>query len=107
MARKEEKEEKQTHPDASRTIDEFCALENISRFSYYKMRKNKHGPKELHIPGSEIVRITAEAHAEWRERMQELAVTKAGKLENARRVAQRKLAGKRSVELAKRGERVA
>ena len=99
--------EKKTHPDdASRTIDRFCELEAISRFSYYKMRRNGHGPEELHIPGTEVVRITKDAHDRWRERMQELAATKQGKIENARRVALRRSAGKRSA-LLKRGERVA
>jgi hypothetical protein len=56
---------------------------------------------------TEICRITVDAHQRWRERMLELAATKQGKLEAARRVAQRRVAGKRSAALSKRGERAA
>ena len=104
MARKEEKK---THPDASRTIVECCDLENIPRVSFYQMRRNGFGPEDLRVPGSDLVRITKDAHERWRERMQELATTKQAKLENERRVALRRTAGKRSAALAKRGERAA
>lgn len=103
--------------DASLTIDRFCALEDISRFTFYKMRRAGHGPEELRIPGTEIVRITKDAHARWRASLQERQETKAAKLENDRRVAQRVAAGKSAAKRAaegksravrtKRGERAA
>jgi hypothetical protein len=120
MSRKDEKkDEKQSQPNvAALTIDSFCEQNAISRFTYYKMRRAGYGPDELRIPGTEIVRITPDAHERWRASRQEHEQTKAAKLENERRVAQRKAAGKRAAEraaerksdgaaLTKRGKRAA
>jgi hypothetical protein len=52
--------------DASKTIRQFCGSEGISRSKYYDMQKEGKGPDELRVDG--IVRITPEAHAEWRRR---------------------------------------
>ena len=48
----------------SLTIDEFCAVEKISRSFYYKLRGMNQGPREM-VVGS-CKRITPEAHVEWR-----------------------------------------
>ena len=37
--------------EPSETIDEFCAVEHLSRSSYYKMRKLGYGPDEMVVPG--------------------------------------------------------
>src|SRR5262249_5106123 len=54
----------------SLTIPQFCADEQISEPTYYKMRSLGLGPKELRYPGLRAVRITIQARDEWRERMQ-------------------------------------
>jgi hypothetical protein len=82
--------------NASLTIDEFCDCEKISRWTYFAMRRNGHGPDELRVPGTTIARITPKAHEAWRTRMEQVAKTKAMKLESARRDVQRRLAGKAS-----------
>ncbi|GLS39202.1 hypothetical protein GCM10010869_47990 [Mesorhizobium tianshanense] len=44
-------------------IDSFCRRYGFSRSSYYVMRDKGYGPRELVI--GRLVRITAEAEAEW------------------------------------------
>lgn len=48
----------------SLTIAEFCAAERMSRPFYFKLRQRGKGPRELRE--GRFVRITPEAHAEWR-----------------------------------------
>ena len=79
--------------ESSKTIKQFCQAENLSLSSYFKMRRLGHGPRELHVPGTEIIRITPDAHREWREMLEELGQTKAADLERQRRSAQRRAAG--------------
>ena len=78
----------------SKTIPQFCEIENLSASSYYKLKRAGLAPDELHVPGTEIVRITATAYREWRERMATLARTKEAEIERARRAEQRRAAGK-------------
>jgi hypothetical protein len=78
----------------NRMIDDFCAIENICTTEYYTMKKRGHGPAELRIPESRVVRITQAAHLEWRQRMAELAASKAGELETERRRELASVAGK-------------
>jgi hypothetical protein len=77
----------------SKTIPQFCEIENMSASFFYKMKKLGYGPAVLHVPGTEFVRITPEAHAEWRARMLALNASKEAELERQRRVAQRRDAG--------------
>jgi hypothetical protein len=49
--------------EPSKTIDEFCQHEGISRSKYYELRENGEGPAELRVSG--IIRITPQAHARW------------------------------------------
>ena len=63
----------QQNPEASLTIKEFCALENISLATYHKIRNKGHGPRETRVPGMAIVRITLEARREWHERLKRLS----------------------------------
>jgi hypothetical protein len=48
----------------SKTIDQFCDAEQMSRPHYFKMRRRGLGPRE--IRDGRFVRITPEAHAAWR-----------------------------------------
>jgi hypothetical protein len=82
----------------SRTIPDFCYLENLSLTAYYKIKRRGHGPDELRLPESKIIRITQQSHQQWRERMRELAQSEAGKLEKQRRAQQARSAGKRAAE---------
>src|SRR4029077_14232362 len=77
----------------SKTIPQFCEAENLSAPSYFKIQRLGLGPDEMRVPGSEIVRIAATAHREWRERMAALSKTQQAELERQRRVAQRRAAG--------------
>jgi hypothetical protein len=84
----------------SLTIGEFCAIElRGSKATYYKLRRQGHGPEELIIAGTNIKRITPQAIAAWREQMKKLADTKAAKREEAKRQRQRIAAGKKSATL--------
>jgi hypothetical protein len=77
----------------SRTRAEFAAIEHLSMSSYHALRKKGLGPEEISPPGTKINRITAQAHAAWRVRMQELAKTEAALLEAQRRSTIAKIAG--------------
>jgi hypothetical protein len=96
-------EKKAARADQSKTIQQFCDVENISLASYYAIRRKGHAPTELRVPGTDIIRITPEAHADWRARMAEFAVSEEAALERQRRVAQRSAAGKRAA-LARHGD---
>jgi hypothetical protein len=52
--------------EPSKTINEFCAHERISRAQYYALRKLGKAPVELRIEG--VIRITPQAHARWRRK---------------------------------------
>jgi hypothetical protein len=58
--------EKPPSSGGSKTVDEFCRDNRISRSFYYKMRKAGIGPDEMRY-GS-IVRITHAAEARWQQR---------------------------------------
>lgn len=77
----------------SRTRAEFRAIERLSPSSYHALLKRGLAPDEIHPPGTKIHRITAQAHAAWRERMRELAQSEEAKLESNRRREQTKIAG--------------
>jgi hypothetical protein len=49
--------------DRSLTIPEFCAAEQISESSYYKMKAQGLGPRELRV--NSVVRITPQARLDW------------------------------------------
>jgi hypothetical protein len=56
--------------ERSLTIPEFCAAEQISEPTYYKMRSLGLGPQEMRFPGLRAVRITPQARDAWRKRME-------------------------------------
>jgi alkylated DNA nucleotide flippase Atl1 len=77
----------------SLTIAQFCALENISVYTYYKIRKMGYGPRELRVPGTEIARITPESRRKWHALMESREVQEQAKREFERRAAQSAQAG--------------
>ena len=46
------------------TINEFCLAHRFSRATYYNLKKENRGPREMHVGTG--VRISREAAAEWR-----------------------------------------
>ncbi len=93
--------------ERSYTIREFCEAERISASTYHKWRRDGRGPRELRIPGSPIVRITARARAEWQRRMEEVNDREAPKLkdEHEARAERLREAGRRSGAARKRPKR--
>jgi hypothetical protein len=79
-----------------KTIGEFCDSVRISPATFYKLEADGLGPDIFSVPGTRIKRITAQAEAEWRERMQKLAMSKAAKIAEARRHKQTVAAAKKS-----------
>jgi hypothetical protein len=75
---------------------EFCAAENISLTTYFKMKKAGHGPAEEHLPGTAIARITAKARDEWHKNNEEWSKSEDAKLEEQRRILLATIAGKRA-----------
>jgi hypothetical protein len=87
------------------TIDAFCKIEGMSRATYYKLKRLGLGPEltEIIIPaepgvnhgrGLNFVRISAEAHRAWRQKIAKARASKASELEAARAHAQRVAAAK-------------
>jgi hypothetical protein len=79
--------------EPARTIREWCASKRICIATYHKLKKLGLTPDELHIPGTSITRITAEADRAWIARMAELTKTKEYKREAKHRTALAKMAG--------------
>jgi hypothetical protein len=52
------------------SIAAFCARNDISLPTYYRLRRQKRGPKEMRL-GLNIIRITGEAEREWQHARQE------------------------------------
>src|SRR5262245_57820171 len=76
------------------TIEEFCSAERISKSTYFKLRRMGLGPDELRFANTRIIRITPEAHVQWRARMQAWSASQAAALEARRRREQARAAGK-------------
>jgi hypothetical protein len=57
------------------TVEEFCALHRVSLSKYYELRKDGRGPDVVYLGNTP--RISREAAAEWRRRMQRDAQTAA------------------------------
>jgi len=69
------------------TRAEFCSAEHLSKSTYHNLKKRGLGPEELVVPGSRIIRITAESRQRWHERMAELAKSEAAEAERRRELA--------------------
>jgi hypothetical protein len=46
--------------ERSLTRAEFCSAEHLSKSTYHNLKKRGLGPEELVVPGSRIIRITAD-----------------------------------------------
>ena len=62
----------------------ICSAEHLSKSTYHNLKKRGLGPEELVVPGSRIIRITAESRQRWHERM-DRAKSEAAQLEAERR----------------------
>jgi hypothetical protein len=65
----------------SETIQDFCDSEGMSLSLYYDLRRRGIGPKEMRAGG--FVRISPQAHLDWRQSMVKLGESKAAQLERA------------------------
>ena len=65
------------------TVDEWRAVDRISKSSFYKLERLGLAPYSYTVPETKIKRIT-ESHPSWRARMRAIAAEKAAKLETAR-----------------------
>jgi hypothetical protein len=57
--------QRQTDPNATLTVADFCAGERISRAYFYQLQKQGRGPRLMKLANG-AVRITAEARRAWR-----------------------------------------
>jgi hypothetical protein len=73
--------------EPSSSIPHFCELEDISLASYHKMQRDGYGPKEVRIPGTNIVRITASARREWHRWLEALPENEEIKAERSLRTS--------------------
>jgi hypothetical protein len=79
--------------EVAHTIREWCESKRICLATYYKLRRLGLTPDELHVPGTNIRRITPEADRAWIARMAELTKTKEYEREVKRRAVMAKKAG--------------
>jgi predicted DNA-binding transcriptional regulator AlpA len=53
------------------SIDEFCKLHGISRATYYNLKKEGKGPREMAVNARKL--ISDESAADWRRQMEAAA----------------------------------
>ena len=53
------------------SIDEFCKLHGISRATYYNLKKDGKGPREMAVNSRKL--ISDESAADWRRQMETAA----------------------------------
>lgn len=83
--------------ERSLTIKEFCALENMSKATYFKFQRNGGGPREVRgVNGMKFVRITPAARREWHLLNDKLQLDQSFELEHQRRVEMCRLAGNKA-----------
>ena len=87
--------------EVARTIPQWCQGKQICIATYHKLKKLGLTPDELHIPGTNIKRITPEADRAWIARMAELTKTKEYAREVKRRTDLAKKAGKLAAKSSK------
>jgi hypothetical protein len=79
--------------ESSFTVDQFCLLEGISRATYFKLRREGRGPREMIISGN-IIRITVRSRADWqRARERESRTSAAIKAKRKSRSVKNKASG--------------
>jgi hypothetical protein len=88
--------------DRSLTIPEFCALEQISESSYYKLKAAGLGPQEYRFHS--IVRITPQARLDWQRARENPVGVEAKEVQRtaAKLKARGQAAIKRSIQSPKR-----
>jgi hypothetical protein len=69
----------------SMTRVEWCRHRNVSKSTFYKLKRLGLAPVEDSIPGTRVARISAESDQRWLERMAELSREDAAQLELTRR----------------------
>lgn len=75
--------------ERSFSIAELCEAENISAGTYFNLRREGLGPREIRFRST--VRITPDARREWHEKLRRHSATRAARLEQQRRIAVAKL----------------
>ena len=83
----------------SSTVDEFCAEENISASTYYKLKRLGLAPAELMIL-PKVIRITPQARRDWHAMVRARAQSADIQLEVARKRELARVAGKRAAKSA-------
>jgi hypothetical protein len=86
-------------PDNERsafTVDQFCVRNQISKSSWFKLRRAGLAPRVLMIGNS--ARITREAEAAWQRRMERAAEGREERLRVERRRASARIAGRAAAE---------
>jgi hypothetical protein len=81
-----------------KTINEWCLSRNISRPTYYALKKKGLAPASYSIPGARGERITPAADRAWEKRMIALKQTKAAKQAAERRQQSAQNAGRIAVQ---------
>jgi hypothetical protein len=78
------------------SITQFCFVENISKATFYKLKRQGLAPELTYVPiaGVSLIRISPAARRKWHAMLKALQASKAGVLEAARRSAQCREAGR-------------
>ena len=75
--KKHKKKPREPMPRAAFSISEFCKAHGMSRGTYYRLRKQRCGPREMRFSGGSMVLISEEAARDWRKRHARPATAKA------------------------------
>ena len=67
------------HEERAMTIADFCYRENMSKATYYKLKRADLGPRETCILN--LIRISPEARADWHAKLAERRQSAAAALE--------------------------
>jgi hypothetical protein len=78
------------------SIAQFCYAENISKATFYKLKRQGLAPELTYVPvqGMTLIRISPAARRKWHAKLKALQFSRAGALEAARRSAQCTEAGR-------------
>jgi hypothetical protein len=68
---------------ASWTVDEFCDRHDISRTTYFQLKKDRRGPREMRLGGT--IRISLEAERDWRLAREQLDAVDRASIERLRK----------------------
>ena len=62
------------------SVNEFCRDHGISRGLFYRLLRERRGPRTMVLAGRRL--ISAEAAAEWRQRMERATAMSAGRTDD-------------------------